>query len=201
MISTVLAGFATSIGLIVAIGAQNAFVLRQGLTRKHVGIVVLLCAVSDALLMAAGTAGLGVLIRGLPGLLEVIRWVGVAYLLWFAYRSLRASFKHSTLEPAESKSLPLKRVIITVLMLTYLNPHVYLDTVLLIGSIANTFGEQKWIYMIGAASASVLWFSALGFGARWLSRFTSSARFWRVLDLSIAIVMTTIAGVLAFAHL
>ena len=201
MISTVIAGFATSIGLIVAIGAQNAFVLRQGLTRKHVGIVVLLCALSDAVLMAAGTAGLGVLIKSLPGLLEVIRWVGVAYLLWFAFRSLRASFKHSTLEPAESKSLPLRRVVLTVLMLTYLNPHVYLDTVLLIGSIANTFGDQKWFYMIGAAVASVIWFSALGFGARWLSKYTSSPKFWRVLDLSIAAVMTAIAGVLAFAHL
>lgn len=151
--------------------------------------------------MAAGTAGLGVLIKSLPGLLEVIRWVGVAYLLWFAFRSLRASFKHSTLEPAESKSLPLRRVVLTVLMLTYLNPHVYLDTVLLIGSIANTFGDQKWFYMIGAAVASVIWFSALGFGARWLSRYTSSPRFWRVLDITIAAVMTAIAGVLAFAHL
>jgi L-lysine exporter family protein LysE/ArgO len=201
MISTIIAGFATSIGLIVAIGAQNAFVLRQGLTRKHVGIVVLICATSDALLMAAGTAGLGVLIKGLPWLLEVFRWIGVAYLLWFAYRSVRSSFKHSTLEPAEAKSLPVRKVVTTVLLLTFLNPHVYLDTVLLIGSIANTFDDQKWFYMIGAASASIIWFSSLGFGARWLSKFTSSPRFWRVLDLSIAAVMTTIAGVLAFAHL
>lgn len=195
------AGFGTSLGLIVAIGAQNAFVLRQGLTKKHVGIVVAICAASDALLMAAGTAGLGAVLQGLPWLLEAFRWLGVAYLSWFAYRSIMASRKHATLEPAEAKSMPLGKVIATVLTFTFLNPHVYLDTVLLVGSIANSFGDQRWFYMIGAASASVIWFSALGFGARGLSRFTSNPRFWQVLDLTIAAVMLTIAATLAFARL
>ncbi len=201
MFGIIAAGFATSLGLIVAIGAQNAFVLRQGLTKKHVGIVVAICAASDALLMAAGTAGLGAVLQGLPWLLEAFRWLGVAYLSWFAYRSIMASRKHATLEPAEAKSMPLGKVIATVLTFTFLNPHVYLDTVLLVGSIANSFGDQRWFYMIGAASASVIWFSTLGFGARGLSRFTSNPRFWQVLDLAIAAVMLTIAATLAFAKL
>jgi L-lysine exporter family protein LysE/ArgO len=201
MFGIIAAGFGTSLGLIVAIGAQNAFVLRQGLTKKHVGIVVAICAASDALLMAAGTAGLGAVLQGLPWLLETFRWLGVAYLTWFAYRSVMASRKHATLEPAEAKSLPIGKVIATVLTFTFLNPHVYLDTVLLVGSIANSFGDQRWLYMIGAASASVIWFSSLGFGARGLSRFTSNPRFWQVLDLGIAAVMLTIAATLAFAKL
>ncbi|MEY3537730.1 MAG: hypothetical protein RL645_544 [Actinomycetota bacterium] len=201
MFGIIAAGFGTSLGLIVAIGAQNAFVLRQGLTKKHVGIVVAICAASDALLMAAGTAGLGAVLQGLPWLLEAFRWLGVAYLTWFAYRSVMASRKHATLEPAEAKSMPLAKVIATVLTFTFLNPHVYLDTVLLVGSIANSFGDNRWFYMIGAASASVIWFSSLGFGARGLSRFTSNPRFWQVLDLGIAAVMLTIAATLAFAKL
>ncbi|MEY2675191.1 MAG: hypothetical protein RL102_457 [Actinomycetota bacterium] len=201
MFGIIAAGFGTSLGLIVAIGAQNAFVLRQGLTKKHVGIVVAICAASDAFLMAAGTAGLGAVLQGLPWLLEAFRWLGVAYLTWFAYRSVMASRKHATLEPAEAKSLPLGKVIATVLTFTFLNPHVYLDTVLLVGSIANSFGDNRWFYMIGAASASVIWFSSLGFGARGLSRFTSNPRFWQVLDLGIAAVMLTIAATLAFAKL
>lgn len=201
MFGIIAAGFGTSLGLIVAIGAQNAFVLRQGLTKRYVGIVVAICAASDALLMAAGTAGLGAVLQGLPWLLEAFRWLGVAYLTWFAYRSIMASRKHATLEPAEAKSMPLGKVIATVLTFTFLNPHVYLDTVLLVGSIANSFGDQRWFYMIGAASASVIWFSSLGFGARGLSRFTSNPRFWQVLDLAIAAVMLTIAATLAFAKL
>ena len=201
MFAVLLAGFGTSLGLIVAIGAQNAFVLRQGLTKKHVGTVVAICAASDALLMAAGTAGLGALLQGVPWLLQAFRWLGVAYLVWFAIQSIRASRKHATLEPAEAKSMPLGKVIATVLTFTFLNPHVYLDTVLLVGSIANSFGENRWFYMIGAASASLVWFTSLGFGARGLSRFTSSPRFWQVLDLLIAGVMLLIAATLAFAQL
>lgn len=201
MLAVLLAGFGTSLGLIVAIGAQNAFVLRQGLTRKHVGIVVAICAAADALLMAAGTAGLGALLQGVPVLLQVFRWLGVAYLTWFAVGSIQASRKHATLEPAEAKSMPLGKVVATVLTFTFLNPHVYLDTVLLVGSIANSFGDQRWTYMIGAALASLIWFTSLGFGARALSRFTSNARFWQVLDLLIAAVMLIIAATLAFAKL
>jgi len=201
MFAVLLAGFGTSLGLIVAIGAQNAFVLRQGLTKKHVGIVVAICAASDALLMAAGTAGLGAVLQGTPWLLQAFRWLGVAYLVWFAIQSIRASRKHATLEPAESKSLPLGKVIVTLLTFTFLNPHVYLDTVLLVGSIANSFAENRWFFMIGAAAASLVWFTSLGFGARSLSRFTSSPRFWQVLDLLIAGVMLVIAATLAFAQL
>jgi L-lysine exporter family protein LysE/ArgO len=201
MFAVLLAGFGTSLGLIVAIGAQNAFVLRQGLTKKHVGIVVAICAASDALLMAAGTAGLGAVLQGTPWLLQAFRWLGVAYLVWFAIQSIRASRKHATLEPAEAKSLPLGKVIVTLLTFTFLNPHVYLDTVLLVGSIANSFAENRWFFMIGAAAASLIWFTSLGFGARSLSRFTSSPRFWQVLDLLIAGVMLVIAATLAFAQL
>ena len=193
-----LPGLLTGLSLIVAIGAQNAFVIRQGLTKKHVLLVVAICAISDALLILLGVAGLGALISGLPWLLEIIRWFGVAYLTWFGVRSIRSAFKTQVLDASGVQSGSAKTVVLSVLGFTFLNPHVYLDTVILLGSIGNQFGQDKWWFALGGAVASILWFSSIGFGARAASRFMAKPVFWKVLDLVIAAVMFGIAILLAF---
>ncbi|MFM6962861.1 MAG: LysE/ArgO family amino acid transporter [Micrococcales bacterium] len=194
-------GLLTGWSLIVAIGAQNAFVIRQGLTRKHILPVVAICAAADALLIAVGVAGLGAVIKGLPWMLEGIRWFGVAYLTWFGVKSIRAAFKNDTLDARGEASGSLKSAVLTVLAMTFLNPHVYLDTVIFVGSIANQFGDLHWQFAFGAMTASVVWFFALGYGSRAMSRFMSKAIFWRVLDSVIAVIMFAIAATLAFAKL
>jgi len=197
----ILPGFLTGLSLIVAIGAQNAFVLRQGLLRKHVLVMVLICAISDATLIALGVLGLGALISALPWLLEVIRWVGVAFLVWYGSTSLRRFMKNESLKAAESGSGNLKQTVLTTLALTFLNPHVYLDTVIFIGGIANQFGDQKWYFAIGAVTASVIWFFSLGFGASKASVLMSKPAFWKILDIFIAAVMYSLAITLAVAKL
>ena len=190
-------GFLTGLSLIMAIGAQNAFVIRQGLTKKHVLLVVAICAVSDAVLILVGVAGLGAVIAGLPWLLEIIRWFGVAYLSWFGIKSLLRAFKPQSLDASGVQSGSAKTVVLSVLGFTFLNPHVYLDTVILLGSIGNQFGPDKWWFALGGALASVVWFSSIGFGARAASRFMAKPLFWKVLDLLIAAVMFGIAIMLA----
>jgi L-lysine exporter family protein LysE/ArgO len=197
----ILPGFLTGLSLIVAIGAQNAFVLRQGLLRKHVLVIVLICAISDATLIALGVLGLGALISALPWLLEVIRWVGVAFLVWYGSTSLRRFMKNESLKAAESGSGNLKQTVLTTLALTFLNPHVYLDTVIFIGGIANQFGDQKWFFAIGAVTASFIWFFSLGFGASKASVLVSKPAFWKILDVFIAAVMYSLAITLAVAKL
>ena len=193
-----LPGFFTGLSLIIAIGAQNAFVIRQGLTRKHVLLVVAICAVSDAALIVLGVAGLGALISGLPWLLEIIRWFGVLYLTWFGIKSLRSAFKVQALDASGVQSASAKTVVLSVLGFTFLNPHVYLDTVILLGSIGNQFGPDKWWFTLGAVVASFVWFSSIGFGAKAASRFMAKPVFWKVLDILIAVVMFSIAIMLAF---
>lgn len=194
------AGFFTGLSLIIAIGAQNAYVLRLGLMRHHVLAVVLFCAISDALLIVAGVAGLGAVIQQLPLLLEVFRYAGAAYLIWFGVSAIRRALKPQSLE-AQGQALPLLKTLGTMAALTWLNPHVYLDTVILLGSIGNQFEPNQWWFVLGAASASFVWFFSLGYGAKLLSRFMSSVRFWQVLDLVIAAVMFAIAGSLLFGKL
>jgi len=196
-----LPGFFAGLGLIVAIGAQNAFVIRQGLTRQHVFVVVAICAIADAALIALGIAGLGAIIQGLPWLLEGVRWFGVAYLTWFGIKSVRSAFKNEVMDISGAQATSLKKVVAAVLGFTLLNPHVYLDTVILLGSISNQFAEDRWVFGLGAMTASIVWFSSIGFGARAASRFMSKPIFWRVLDSLIAVVMFSIAFYLAFAKL
>jgi L-lysine exporter family protein LysE/ArgO len=196
-----LPGFLSGLSLIVAIGAQNAFVIRQGLSRQHVFVVVAICAIADAALIALGIAGLGAIIQGLPWLLEGVRWFGVAYLTWFGIKSVRSAFKNDVMDVSGEQTTSLKKVVAAVLGFTLLNPHVYLDTVILLGSISNQFAEDRWVFGFGAMTASIVWFSAIGFGARAASRFMSKPIFWRVLDSIIAAVMFTIAFYLAFAKL
>ena len=194
----IIPGFLAGLSLIIAIGAQNAFVIRQGLTKKFVLLTVLICAFSDAILIALGASGLGALIKSNKNILEFVRWFGVIYLLWFAFKSAKSVFKKEVLNSSGEASADRKSVVLTVLALTFLNPHVYLDTVILLGSISNQFGTDKWFFVIGAMLASFIWFTAIGFGAKSASRFMSQPIFWKILDSIIALVMVSIAAFLAF---
>lgn len=191
-------GFVTGLSLIIAIGAQNAFVIRQGLLRQQVLLIVAICAISDATLIFLGTGGLGTLIQSKPSLLEFIRWFGVIYLTWFGVRSIRSAFKNQSLEATAGSAISKSAIVSTCLSLTFLNPHVYLDTVILLGSIANQFENNRWFFAVGASFASIVWFTSIGYGARAASRFMSKPIFWKILDSLIAVVMFTIAISLAF---
>jgi len=193
-----LPGFFTGLSLIIAIGAQNAFVIRQGLTKRYVFTVVAICTVIDASLIALGIGGLGAAIAGLPWLLEVIRWFGVAYLTWFGIKSLISATKNQTLDAGGVESKSAGKVITTVLAMSLLNPHVYLDTVIFVGGVGNTFGENRWFFAYGAMLASLIWFTSIGYGAKAASKFMSKPVFWKVLDGVIALVMFTLAITLVF---
>ena len=198
VIDPVLAGLVTGLSLIVAIGAQNAYVLRQGLVREHVGVVVAICAVSDLVLIVAGVAGIGTIVEQAGWLIDVIRWFGVAFLTAYGVRSLLRARRNDVLASGAPEPLSRRTVVLTATALTWLNPHVYLDTVLLLGSIANTHGaDGRWWFALGAGLASLLWFSALGFGARLLSPLLALPRAWQVLDILIGLTMLSIAVLLA----
>lgn len=190
-------GFLTGLSLIVAIGAQNAYVIRQGLLRSHVLLVVSICSLSDALLIILGTSGLGAVVNRNENLLAIIRWFGVAYLTWFGLRSLRSAFKENLLLASGTADATWKKVLATVLALTYLNPHVYLDTVIFVGSIANQFEENKWFFATGASAASLMWFCSIGLGAQAASRLMAKPIFWRIFDAAVALIMFSIAITLA----
>lgn len=155
MWSTALNGTVTGLALIIAIGAQNAFVLRQGIRREHITAVVAICIASDAILITAGTAGIGAIVDSVPWLLTVLRWAGAAYLLWFAISSIRSAIKPGVLTAEAPRSAG--SVAATAVALTWLNPHVYLDTVLFLGSMANQHGpDGRWVYATGAIVGSII---------------------------------------------
>ena len=240
------AGLGLGFSLIVAIGAQNVFVLRQGIRREHVFVVAAICAVSDALLIAAGVGGMGAALQAAPWLIGVARWAGAAFLVGYAVLAARRALRGTesglvveedaaaagrgapearletaspsgaagvsvrrsaaarpaevatTTRPAEvsTATRPTSRVlpvVLTCLALTWLNPHVYLDTVVLLGSVGATHGEQRWTFALGATIASVAWFFSLAYGARLLGGVLASPRAWRILDGIIAVVMVAIA--------
>lgn len=186
-----LAGLLTGLTLIVAIGAQNAFVLRQGVRREHLVPVVLICIAADALLIGLGTAGVGAVVTARPGLVTVVSWLGAAYLTGYGLLALRRAARPEALRASTNTSRG--SVIATTLAITFLNPHVYLDTVLMLGSIANGHGEQRWAFAGGAALGSALWFSALGLGARALAGPLGRPGTWRVLDAVIGVTMIGLA--------
>jgi len=190
----VLAGLALGGSLIVAIGAQNAFVLRQGLRREHVAIVVAICAASDVALIALGVGGAGTLVRAVPWLIVVARIAGAVFLSAYGVLAIRRAIRPSTLA-AGSQPGPAGRaaVVLACLAFTWLNPGVYLDTVVLVGSIAGTHGALAWAFGAGAAVASVAWFSALGWGARALAPLFARPLAWRILDAVIAAIMLGVA--------
>jgi L-lysine exporter family protein LysE/ArgO len=181
--------------LIIAIGSQNAYVLKQGLIKSHVFLICLICALSDALLITLGTSGVGAIIEKNPEWLKAVTWFGAAYLIAFSLTSFRAAFSGETLQTASNNtSQNTKTIVSTVLALTFLNPHVYLDTVLLIGSIASPYSDgDKLNFTLGAVSASFIWFFGLGYGARFLSPLFSKPKAWKILNVLIGVVMLGIA--------
>jgi len=200
VIGASLAGLLTGLSLIVAIGVQNAYVLRQGLRRDRVGPVVLICALSDFVLIVAGVSGIGAVVRYAPWLLVTMRWLGVAFLTWYgltsAWRARRPAALHAAMPKGSSGT---GTVVWRTLALTWLNPHVYLDTVLLLGAIANAHGRTgRWWFAAGTCLGSALWFTGLGFGARLFAPLLARPRAWQVLDLLIAATMLLIASGLAF---
>ena len=195
---TVLAGLAAGLALIVAIGAQNAFVLRQGLRGEHVGAVVAVCAVSDLLLIVAGVAGVGTLVERAPAVIEAVRWLGVAFLTAYGLRSLWRARRAEGLRPGGGATASRRAVLARATALTWLNPHVYLDTVLLLGTIASTHGSPgRWWFAAGACAASLVWFAGLGYGARRAAGLLASPRAWQVLEVLIGLTMLAIAVSLA----
>jgi L-lysine exporter family protein LysE/ArgO len=187
-------GFGTGLALIVAVGSQNAFVLRQGIRGEHVAAVVLVCSVSDAILIAAGIAGVGALLQANPVVVAVVRFAGAAFLVAYGVMAARRALRPGALTASgRQPAVGLGAALSTVLALTWLNPHVYLDTVLLLGSVANQQAQDlRWWFGAGAIAASVAWFSALGFGARVLRPFFARPSSWRILDGLVAAVMLTL---------
>lgn len=234
VLATALAGLGLGLSLIVAIGAQNLFVLRQGLRREHVLIVAVLCTLSDAALIALGVSGVGLALQALPWLVTAVRWVGAAFLTGYALLALRRAWhpsgqalrvdadasdvlparpttavghsartaEHPTIMTAPAVGTtavaasiaPVAPVVATCLALTWLNPHVYLDTVFLLGSVAATHGDMRWWFALGAACASLIWFFALAYGARLIGRWLSTSRAWRIADAAIGVVMLLLAA-------
>ncbi|MFI1167444.1 LysE/ArgO family amino acid transporter [Streptomyces sp. NPDC020801] len=193
-LTTAAAGFGTGLSLIVAIGAQNAFVLRQGVRREALLAVVGICALSDAVLIALGVGGVGAVVVAWPGALTAVGLIGGAFLLGYgalaARRALRPAPAGLRAEGQAAGSG--RRAVLTCLAMTWLNPHVYLDTVFLLGSLAADRGPLRWTFGLGAALASLCWFAALGFGARLLGRVLARPSAWRVLDGLIAATMVTL---------
>lgn len=223
MLTAALAGFWLGLSLIVAIGAQNLFVLRQGIRREHVVLVAAICALSDAALIALGVSGIGAIVQRAPLVVEVVRWAGFAFLMVYAVLAARRAWRGgdealapetgtavadsatavsngSTTPALRTAVRPVTRapqraasVVLTCLALTWLNPHVYLDTVFLLGSVASTHGGDRWLFAAGAMTASLVWFFGLALGARRLGAVLARPLAWRVLDAVIAVVMVCIA--------
>lgn len=198
ILSVFIQGLVLSFGLIVAIGAQNAFVLRQGLRREHVGSVVLFCAATDALLIAAGVLGMAQALGESPGLARALALVGAVFLATYGVQALRRARKTQQLQAtAGGAGLSHGAALAQAAAFTLLNPHVYLDTVLLVGSIgAQQPAELRGWFVLGASTASMVWFGLLGFGARWLAPWFSRARAWQVLDALIGLTMWVLAALL-----
>jgi L-lysine exporter family protein LysE/ArgO len=201
MTTALVSGLFLGLALIVAIGAQNAFVLRQGLTGKFVLPVALVSALLDATLIVLGVAGLGALVESVPFLLGFVRWLGAGYLIWFGIVSLRRARSGQSMDVSGNGAQTLSTVVISAATFSLLNPHVYLDTVVFLGALAAQFGDNRWWFALGACFASIVWFFSLAYGAKALSRYVTKPRFWRVLDTIIAVFMFTLAIGLVFAPL
>ena len=203
MLNASVTGLLTGLSLIVAIGAQNAFVLRLGLRRARVGAIVTVCILSDIALIIAGVSGIGAVVQHADWALQAVRWFGVAFLTWYglssAWRARRPTALTASPDGPGGTPLSLATTLRRILALTWLNPHVYIDTVVLLGSIANSRGPvDRWWFAVGALIASVVWFVGLGFGARFAAPLLTTPRAWQVLDLLIAATMLAIAAKLAF---
>ena len=199
MLEPTWAGFRLGLGLILAIGAQNALVLRQGLRREHVLATCLFCALSDAVLIAIGVAGFAAAAEAMPRLAPVLRWAGVAFLGWYGLRSFRAAIQPSDgLSDGEASGATLARTLAMVAAMTWLNPHVWLDTVVLLGSVSAQYAGQGLWFGLGAMTASFTFFFGLGYGARLLAPVFARPRAWQALDALVGLTMWSLAGGLAF---
>jgi L-lysine exporter family protein LysE/ArgO len=193
------AGFGTSLSLIVAIGSQNAFLLQQGLRGGAVAPLVAICAVSDLVLIGLGVSGVGLVLSRWPTAVGVIAVGGGLFLLGYGALAARRAFRPSVLAVGDERTPP-RKAVLACLGFTWLNPHVYLDTVLLLGSVAVAHGDGRWLFGLGACVASTVWFSALGFGARKLAGVFAKPMAWRVLDALIAVTMTGLGAAMLLSH-
>lgn len=194
MLLTFATGFGLGGGLIIAIGAQNAFVLGQGLRRNHPVMVAFVCAMCDALLIAAGVAGLGTLVATYPILTKVAAWGGAAFLIWYGFAALRRVFETETLSESDVRQAGWKAVLSTTLAVTLLNPHVYLDTVVMLGGIGGQFpADERLTFALGAMSASFVWFFAIALGAAWLAPYVARPITWKIIDGVTCAVMWLVA--------
>lgn len=195
-------GLAVSLGLIVAIGSQNAFVLRQGLRKEHIGSVVIFCIVAEVILITAGVMGMAQALGANPTLAMALTATGVVFLVMYGWQALRRAQSSSQLQAdSQGGQVSQKAVLAQAAAFTLLNPHVYLDTILLVGGIgAQHPAPLRWFFVMGATSASALWFGLLGFGARKLAPWFAKPRAWQILDISIGIVMWVLAAIL-LSHL
>ena len=189
MNSPLIVGFLASFTLIAAIGAQNAFVLRQGIRREYVLPVVAMCTVSDIALIATGIAGVGALINAHPSAVTIAKFGGAVFLFGYGLLAARRAWRPSSLGPSEAAPARLAEVLVTCAAMTFLNPHVYLDTVVLLGALANEHRDGRWLFGIGAVTASAVWFVSLGLGARRLAGLFATPMTWRILDGLIAATM------------
>lgn len=196
--SSLTSGFLASAVLIVAIGAQNLFVLRQGIRREHVGAIVLFCGFSDMLLIALGVGGMGAFLAAIPQLALVATLAGAAFLIWYGVKALCRVAVQDAMVVDEMPGITLGRALLTASAFTYLNPHVYLDTMLLMGTIGSARPvEMRPFFVIGAAMASFVWFASLGFGARLLAPIFAKPLAWRVLDACVGVGMLALAVLLS----
>jgi L-lysine exporter family protein LysE/ArgO len=193
------AGFGTGLSLIIAIGSQNAFLLQQGLRGGAVAPLVVICAVSDLVLIGLGVSGIGVVLKQWPTAMGAVGVGGGLFLLGYGALAARRAFRPSVMAVGEEQT-PLRKAVLACVGFTWLNPHVYLDTVLLLGSVAVAHGDGRWLFGLGACIASAVWFSALGFGARRLAGVFARPAAWRVLDVLIAVTMTALGASLLFSH-
>lgn len=209
-IAAFLSALGLCLGLIVSIGAQNAIVLRQGLRREHVGIVVLVCVVSDAILQTLGVAGVATLVTAHPWLETLARWAGAVFIAGFAIVSARRAWRGGgSLDAApddqathaaaggtvlaQPRTATRTATLLTILAVTWLNPHALVETTVVLGSVAATHGEARWFFLAGGITASTLWFVLFGYGARYLAPLLRTERAWRILDGGIAVIMLIIA--------
>ena len=197
MLSIMASGFALGFSLILAIGAQNAFILRAGILRRHVLPLVLVCAISDAVLIVAGVAGFSALVQTYPAIVDYLRYFGAAFLVFYGLRAFLAAIRSGSAMHSGAEENDLWKSIAICLMLTWLNPHVYLDTVVLVGSLAAQSADP-WVFGVGAISASFVFFLALGYGARFFAPLFQNPRAWKILDFVIALIMWSIAHSLLF---
>lgn len=194
MLLTFATGFGLGGGLIIAIGAQNAFVLGQGLRRNHPVMVAFVCALCDAILIAAGVAGLGTLVATYPILTKIAAWGGAAFLIWYGFAALRRLFETETLSESDVRQAGWKAVLSTTLAVTLLNPHVYLDTVVMLGGIGGQFpADERLTFALGAMSASFVWFFAIALGAAWLAPYVARPITWKIIDAVTCAVMWLVA--------